>query len=50
METVTVATSRGFVLSNMELLIVSAIVLTVVAFAVVTSLKYLRNSRNLPHA
>jgi hypothetical protein len=42
-ETVTVAASRGFALSGLQLLAVSTIVLAVVAFAVVTRVKHFRN-------
>ena len=47
METVTVAASRGFTLSEMEILVGSAVVLAVVAWTVLTSLKHLR-SRQMP--
>lgn len=47
METVTVAASRGFTLSEMEILVGSAVVLAVVAWAVFSSLKHLR-SRQMP--
>jgi Tfp pilus assembly protein FimT len=47
METVTVAASRGFTLSEMEILVGSAVVLAVLAFTVFSSLKHLR-SRQMP--
>ena len=47
METITVAASRGFTLSEMEILVGSAVVLAVVAWTVFSSLKHLR-SRQMP--
>src|ERR1700722_19568522 len=47
MDTVTVAASRGFTLSEMEILVGSAVVLAVLALTVFTSLKHLR-SRQMP--
>ena len=47
METVTVAASRGFTLSEMEILVGSAVVLAVVAWMVFSSLKHFR-SRQMP--
>ena len=43
METVTVAASRGFTLSEMEILVGSAVVLAVVAWMVFSSLKHFRS-------
>jgi hypothetical protein len=42
-ETVTVAASRGFAFSGVQLLVVSTIVLAVVAFVVITRVKHFRN-------
>ena len=47
METVTVAAPRGFALSEMEILVGSAIVLTVLVWMVFSSVKHFR-SRQLP--
>jgi hypothetical protein len=43
METVTVAASRGFSLSEMEILIGSAVVLAIVVFTVLSSIKHFRS-------
>ena len=42
METVTVAASRGFTLSEMEILVGSAVVLAVLAWTLLSSLKHFR--------
>ena len=47
METVTVAASRGFTLSEMEILVGSAVVLAIVIWTVFSSVKHFR-SRQLP--
>jgi hypothetical protein len=47
METVTVAATRGYTPSEMEILVGSAIVLAVLAWTVLSSLKHFR-SRQLP--
>ena len=47
METVTVAASRGFTLSEMEILVGSAVVLAVLAWMALSSVKHFR-SRTLP--
>jgi Tfp pilus assembly protein FimT len=47
METVTVAASRGFTLSEMEILVGSAVVLAVLAWMVLSSVKHFR-TRTLP--
>ena len=47
METVTVAASRGFTMSEMEILVGSAVVLAIVALTVFSSLKHFRN-RQMP--
>ena len=47
METVTVAASRGFTLSEMEILVGSAVVLAVLAWTVFSIFKHLR-SRQMP--
>jgi Tfp pilus assembly protein PilE len=43
METVTVAASRGFTLSEMEILVGSAVVLAVLAWMVLSSVKHFRS-------
>ena len=48
-ETVTVAASRGFAVSGMQLVVVSTIVLAVVVFIVITRIKHFRG-RNVPEA
>jgi hypothetical protein len=47
METITVASSRGFALSDMEILIGSAIVIAAIAWMVLSGLKHFR-SRHQP--
>ncbi len=47
METVTVAATRGYTLSEMEILVGSAIVLAVLVWMTLSSLKHFR-SRQLP--
>jgi hypothetical protein len=47
METVTVASTRGFSLSEMEILVGSAVVLAVLVWTVVSSSKHFR-ARQLP--
>lgn len=47
METVTIAATRGYTLSEMELLVGSAVVLAVLAWTVISSVKHLR-SRQIP--
>ena len=47
METVTVAATRGFTLSEMEILVGSAVVLAVLAWTLLSSLKHFRG-RHLP--
>jgi hypothetical protein len=47
METITVASTRGFSLSEMEILVGSAIVIAVLAWMVLSSVKHFR-SRQLP--
>jgi Tfp pilus assembly protein FimT len=47
METVTVAATRGFTLSEMEILVGSAVVLAVLAWTALSSLKHFR-ARQLP--
>jgi len=49
METVTVAASRGDTLSEMDILVGSAVVLAVLVWAVLSSVKHFR-SRQLPRA
>jgi len=47
METVTVAATRGYTLSEMEILVGSAVVLAVLVWTVLSSVKHFR-SRQLP--
>ncbi|MDB6089290.1 MAG: hypothetical protein JWN85_2074 [Gammaproteobacteria bacterium] len=47
METVTVASTRGFTLSEMEILVGSAIVIALLAWMVFSSVKHFRN-RQMP--
>lgn len=47
METVTVAATRGYTLSEMEILVGSAVVLAVLAWMVLSSVKHFR-SRQVP--
>ena len=47
METVTVAATRGYTLSEMEMLVGSAVVLAVLAWMVLSSVKHFR-SRQIP--
>ncbi len=47
MDTITVASSRGFALSDMEILIGSAIVIAAIAWMVLSGLKHFR-SRHQP--
>jgi hypothetical protein len=47
METVTVAATRGYTLSEMEILVGSAVVLAVLVWTVLSSVKHFR-SRHLP--
>jgi hypothetical protein len=47
METVTVATTRGYSLSEMEILVGSAVVLAVLVWTVLSSVKHFR-SRHVP--
>jgi hypothetical protein len=47
METVTVASTRGFTLSELEILIGSAIVIAVLAWMVFSSVRHFR-SRQMP--
>ncbi len=47
METVTIATTRGYTLSEMEVIVGSAVVLAVLVWTVFSSLKHFR-SRQLP--
>lgn len=47
METVTVASTRGFTLSEMEILVGAAIVIAVLAWMVLSSVKHFR-SRQMP--
>jgi Tfp pilus assembly protein FimT len=47
METVTIASTRGFTLSEMEILVGSAVVLAVLAWTVLSSVKHFR-SRQMP--
>ncbi len=49
METVTVAANRGFTLSEMEILVGSAVVLAVLVWMVLSSVKHFRG-RTLPRA
>jgi Tfp pilus assembly protein FimT len=49
METVTVAATRGFSLSEMEILVGSAVVIAVLAWMVLSSVKHFR-SRQMPRA
>jgi Tfp pilus assembly protein FimT len=49
METITVATTRGFTLSEMEILVGSAIVIAALAMTVLSGLKHFR-SRHQPRA
>ena len=46
METITVSSTRGFAFTDMELAVVSALVIGVIVWTVVTGLKHLR-SRNI---
>ena len=48
METVTVEATRGYTLSEMEILVGSAIVLAVLVWTVFSSLRHFRSSRHLP--
>ena len=47
METVTVAATRGYTLSEMEILVGSAVVLAVLVWTVLSSVKHFR-SRHMP--
>jgi Tfp pilus assembly protein FimT len=47
METVTIASTRGFSLSEMEILVGSAVVIAVLAWMVLSSVKHFR-SRQMP--
>jgi len=47
METVTVAATRGYTLSEMEILVGSAVVLAVLVWTVLASVKHFR-SRQMP--
>jgi Tfp pilus assembly protein FimT len=47
METVTIASTRGFTLSEMEILVGSAVVLAVLAWTVLSSVKHFRNRQSL---
>ena len=49
METVTVAATRGFTLSEMEILVGSVIVVAMLAWTVLSSVKHFR-SRQMPRA
>ena len=46
METITVASTRGFMLSNTEILLGTAIIIAVVAWMVVFGLKHFRNRQH----
>jgi ABC-type nickel/cobalt efflux system permease component RcnA len=48
METVTIAASRGFTVSDMEMLVGSAIVLAVLAWMVFSKLRQLRGRHQEP--
>jgi hypothetical protein len=48
METVTVAATRGFSLSEMEILVGSAVVLAALVWMVLSSVKHFRSSRHMP--
>ncbi len=48
METVTVAANRSFSLSEMEILVGSAVVLAVLIWTVFSSVKHFRSSRQIP--
>lgn len=48
METVTIAASRGFSVSDMEMLIGSAIIVAVLAWMVVSKMKHLRSRSQEP--
>ncbi len=50
METVTIAASRGFTVSDMEMLIGSALIVAVLAWMVVTKMKHLRGRSHEPRA
>jgi hypothetical protein len=47
METVTIASTRGFSMSEMEILVGSAVVIAILAWTVLSSVKHFR-SRQLP--
>ncbi len=46
METVTIASTRGFALSDMEILVGSAIVIAAIVWMVFSGLKHFRSSRH----
>jgi hypothetical protein len=48
METITVATSRGFSVSEMEMLIGTVIVLAAVAWMVLSKMRHLRGRHRAP--
>ena len=45
METVTIASTRGFALSDMEILVGSVIVIAAVVWMIISGLKHFRSSR-----
>lgn len=46
METVTIASTRGFALSDMEIVVGSAIVIAAIVWMVISGLKHFRSSRH----
>ena len=50
METITVAASRGFAVSDMEMLLGSAIVIAAVAWVVFSRMRQLRGRQHEPRA
>jgi hypothetical protein len=48
METVTIAASRGFTVSDMEMLVGSAVIVAVLAWMVFSKMKHLRGRQEEP--
>ncbi|HZO23578.1 MAG TPA: hypothetical protein VFB37_13835 [Steroidobacteraceae bacterium] len=49
METVTITASRGFTMSDMEMLVGSAVTIAALAWIVLSRLKHLHNRHQEPH-
>jgi hypothetical protein len=50
METVTIAASRGFTVSDLEMLVGSAVIVAVLAWMVFSKMKHLRGRQEEPRA